>query len=267
MDRKQLTGLIGELGHILGVISRYRKQNQYVYLRPFESWRNGYNRIARLLTEAGLPVPPFELGADDYSPSGKSIRGDTVDRLVQTLQGLIADLEARVEALTCALEAKLAARHPLVAYFPRDDDGTPREPAPEPNLALVVLPSGEAGETLWREVIAPELAAAGLDGFPVRGLPADEQAFAEYARRLCACRLVLCALAGRDPEVLYLLGLARGLGRPLLVLQPRDVPAIAGMGDAVVGYGAGDDLRPLLRQALSDRLAATDGRGKENPDE
>ncbi|TYO99367.1 hypothetical protein EDC39_103213 [Geothermobacter ehrlichii] len=264
MDRRELTGLIGELDHILGVISRYRKQNQYVYPRPFESWCNGYNRILDQLADADLPVAHFRLEKDDYSPSGKSIRPESVDRLVESIRALIAHLEERVEELTRALEEKLAAPHPLAEYFPRDADGSPIEPSPVKNLVLVAVPAGAVGERLLREAILPVLEARGLDCCRAQGFLVDEAAFAELCRQLCACRLAVFALARRDPGVMLALGLARGIGKPLLTLQPRSEGAVAVLGEAGLTYSDAEELKAELGRMLSRLLESAEDAEKEN---
>ncbi|ORJ59318.1 hypothetical protein [Geothermobacter hydrogeniphilus] len=261
-DRQQLSGYIEQLSYILGKIRHYRKQNQYVYPRPFASWNKGYNRLVEDLQAAQvLSAPPFKLTDADFSPSGKSIRPETVDKLVRTIRQQIVHLEEKLEELTRKAVEKAAGPHPLERFFSRDREGRPIEPPAEDDLALVVVPAGTAGEQLFRRGIQPALEARGFRCFRAEGFLADSNGFAELCRRLHACRLVILDLAGCSPEVMLALGLACGCGKPLIQLQqPGEASAVVPVGSALLPYDdaatVAEELEAMLTKVLPESVSS-----------
>jgi len=260
-DRQQLSGYIEQLSYILGKIRHYRKQNQYVYPRPFASWNEGYNRLAEDLQRGQvLSAPLFKLTDADFSPSGKSIRPETVDKLVRTIRQQIVRLEEKLEELTRRAVEKAAGPHPLERFFPRDGEGRPVEPPAEDDLALVVVPAGESGDLRFRRGIQPALAARGFRCCRAEGFLADSDGFAELCRRLHACRLVILDLAGCSPEVMLVLGLACGCGKPVILLQPGDASAVVPIGSAVLpcddAETVAEELEDMLAKVLPESVSS-----------
>ncbi|PNU21005.1 hypothetical protein C2E25_04170 [Geothermobacter hydrogeniphilus] len=257
-DLQQLSGVIEQLNYILGKIRLYRKQNQYVYLRPFASWNKDYNQVAETLkAQRLLSVPLFKLKDVDFSPSGKSIRPEAVDRLVRTIRQQLVRLEEKLEEL----EKAAVVPRPLERFFPRDREGRPIEPPAEDDLALVVVPAGTAGDPLFRRGIQPALAARGFRCFRAEGFLADSDGFAELCRRLHACRLVILDLAGCSPEAMLALGLACGCGKPVILLQPGEASAVVPVGSALLPYDdaatVAEELDAILTKVLETADAGT----------
>jgi len=258
MDVAQLSKLVDEFNYILAKISKYLKNNQYVYLRAFDSWKDSYNNLAaQLNADKTLTVPTFRLSPIDYSTTGKSIRMASVEKFVKTINHQVDRLQNKIEEMNKAAEQQLARKHPLEKFFHHASDGTPIVPPPAEQRIFVAIPAGEADLKLFWQGIQPALETQGLSFFRAdRSLP-DDAALCELCQELHSCRLAILNLSGQAPKVMLALGLAYGIGKPLIILQPQNsVPLGEQYNDGYLCYSGADDLKQALTERFSRLLKA-----------
>jgi hypothetical protein len=258
MDVAQLSKIVDEFNYILAKISKYLKNNQYVYLRAFDSWKDSYNNLAaQLNADKTLTVPTFRLSPIDYSATGKSIRMASVEKFVKTINHQVDRLQNKIEEMNKAAEQQLARKHPLEKFFHHTSDGIPIVPPPAEQRIFVAIPAGEAHLKLFWQGIQPALETHGLSFFRAdRSLP-DDAAFCELCQELHSCRLAIFNLSGQAPNVMLALGLAYGIDKPLIILQPQNsVPLGEQYNDGYLYYSEADDLKKALTVILSRLLKA-----------
>jgi hypothetical protein len=98
-----------------------------------------------------------------------------------------------------------------------------RESPLEPGTALLLIPEVYDFHQVCNVAVWPALSACGFR--PLRGaLPFDSGSWlGDVARWLRGAEVIIADVTGRNPDVLYALGLAHGLGRcPLLIAQDPD---------------------------------------------
>lgn len=252
MNVAELSAVVDELNYILGKISKYLKNNQYVYLRAFDSWLDGYNLIAaRLNAERTVSVPVFRLSPIDYSPTGKSIKQECVTKFVKTISHQVARLEEKISQLQAAAAEKRSRVQSLERFFHRDADGRPVEPAAADKRAFIAIPAGEAGlKTFWQGV-QPALETRGLSFFLADRAQLDDAALCELCQELYSCRLAICDLTGQAANVMLALGLAYGIGKPVIVVQQQDEPPLGAVANnGFIRYAGTAEFKTALGAAL-----------------
>lgn len=257
MDRQQLSEPIEEFNYLLARISKYLKNNQYIYLRAFTSWQESYNSLAARINSAKLlSVPLFKLGPIDYSPSGKSIRMASVDKFVKTIRHQVMRLEDKLEELARASEAQAVPAPPLEKFFHRGADGLPLEPPLAEKRVFIAVPAGAAELKLFWQGIQPALETQGLSFFRADRPLLDDAALCELCQELSSCRLAIFNLAGQAPNVMLALGLAYGIGKPVIILQPQgELPLGELNNSGYLRYAGAPDLKAALRILLAQLLA------------
>jgi hypothetical protein len=98
-----------------------------------------------------------------------------------------------------------------------------REAAVEPGTALLLIPEVYDFQRVCNGAVWPALASCGFR--PLRGmLPFDSGSWlGDVAHWLRGAEVIIADVTSRNPDVLYALGLAHGLGRcPLLIAQDPD---------------------------------------------
>ena len=256
MDAEQLSTLVDEFNYILAKVSKYLKNNQYVYLRAFDSWKDSYNEAAaRLNADKTLTVPIFKLSPIDYSPTGKSIKMASVEKFIKTINHQVDRLQDKIEALTKEAEEQCALKHPLESFFHRASDGTPIVPPLAEHRIFVAIPSGDVDLKLFWQGIQPALETHGLSFFRADRPLLDDAALCELCQELHSCRLAIFNLSGQAPNVMLALGLAYGIGKPVIILQPQNSAALGDHHNSgYLLYSGADDLKKALSAMLSQLL-------------
>ncbi|HEY5673334.1 MAG TPA: hypothetical protein VIR78_06510 [Malonomonas sp.] len=252
MDTAQLTELLDEFNYLLGRVSKYLKNNQYVYLRAFDSWNDSYNSLAeRLNADRTLSVPRFKTSAVDYSPSGKSIKLASVEKFVKMINHQISRLEEKIESLNKATEIKHAAFQALQQFFHRDADDLPVVPPLADKRIFIAIPAGDTELQLFWQGIQPALETQGLSFFRADREQLDDAALCEICQQLYSCRLAIINLSGQAANVMFTLGLAYATGKPLVLLQQReDAPLGETSNTSYLRYTGAADLKASLRALL-----------------
>ena len=256
MDVTQLTELLEEFNYILARVSKYLKNHQYVYLRAFNSWQDSYNSAAeRLNTNKTMSVPVIKMGPIDYSPTGKSIKMASVEKFIKTINHQVIRLEDKIEELNKAAEEKMIPAYPLEKFFHHDTAGIPVEPPLAEKRVFVAIPGGAAELKFFWRGIQPALEARGLSFFRADRPLLDDAALCELSQELHSCRLAIFNLADQAPNVMLALGLAWGIGKPVIILQPESDEAFGEINNqGYVRYTGATDLKTTLGTMLPELL-------------
>jgi len=259
MDSAELSKQIDNLNYLLSRISKYLKNNQYVYLRAFDSWQENYNQSAALLNNGKIiSLPAFKLNPTDYSPSGKSIKRECVEKFVRTISHQVNRLDDKINELNKAAKEKQMQSSPLAVFFHHDSGGTPIAPPAAKQRVFVAIPDGEADLKLFWQGIQPALETQGLSFFLADRPLIDDNQLCELCQELYSCRLAIFNLAGQAPNVMLALGLAYGIGKPMIILQQQhDTPLGEMNNSGYVQYACADELKTSLRSLLTHLLSST----------
>jgi len=256
LDAADLTRLVDDFNYLLGRISKYLKNNQYIYLRPFQSWQDSYSQVAeRLNADGAIRVPVFKLTPADFSPSGKSIRQECLDSFVRIIEHQVGRLEDRIRTLESAAAEQLACRSSLERFFHRDSNGLPVEPPPAEKRILVAVPGGEASlHTFWQG-IQPALETQGLSFFLADHPVIGDADLCLLCQELYSCRLVLCDISDRTAHVMITLGLAYGTGKKLIILQRQGEPPLGLLANqGHIPYRNAAELKTALTALLAQHV-------------
>ena len=259
MDVTKISMQVDELNYLLARVRKYLKNNQYIYLRAFESWQESYNQIAsRLSTERTISVPVFKLSPIDYSPSGKSIKQQSVEKFVQTINHQVNRLEDKIYELSMAAEEKKKQTSPLASFFHHSSDGESIIPPLAKHRVFVAIPAGESELKLFSKGIQPALETQGLSFFRADRSLIDDTYLCEICQELHSCRLAIFNLSGQAPNVMLALGLAYGIGKPMIIIQHQNEVVLGNMNNNEhVRYAGADDLKTSLRALLPQLLVPT----------
>lgn len=256
MDIAEFSQLVDDFNYLLARISKYLKNNQYVYLRAFHSWQDVYNQAAeRLNSDKTIRVPVFKLTAVDYSPSGKSIKQECVEKFVKTVSHQVGRLEDKINELKMAAADKLVRKSPLERFFHRGRDGAPIEPPTAEKRIFVAIPAGETALNTFWQGIQPALETQGLSFFLADRPKFDDAALCELGQELHSCRLAICNISGQAANVMLALGLAYGAGKPVIVLQQQDDVTLGALAsNGYVRYTGTTDLKTALSSMLAHHM-------------
>ncbi len=256
MTASELAALIEEFEYILAKISKHLKNNQYVYLRVFDSWAEGYNSIATRLNDDGtIRVPLFKLSPIDYSTSGKSIKEECIKRFVKTITCQVSRLEDKINELNSVDDKRLSTSS-LERFFPGKNDTQPLERAMVEEHVMVVLPAEKSERKINHDVIKSALDTFSLPASLNNHAELDDDSLSQMCRDLHHSRLVIIDISGHSANAMLALGLAYGSGKPVVILQPESETEFGkaySLGH--LKYSQDTDIRAALEAILSELLS------------
>ena len=87
---------------------------------------------------------------------------------------------------------------------------------------FVIMPFAGTFSVVYERIIRPAVEEAGLACVRADELFARPQITHDIWQQIRSCRLVLAELTGRNPNVLYELGLAHAIGKPSVIITRND---------------------------------------------
>lgn len=94
------------------------------------------------------------------------------------------------------------------------------------NECFVIMPFRDLFDIEYSQVIKPAIESVGLKCIRGDEIYSDQMIMADLWNSIRKCRVVIAELTGRNPNVLYEVGLAHALGKPIIIITRNkdDVP-------------------------------------------
>lgn len=124
------------------------------------------------------------------------------------------------------------------------------------NSCFVVMPFAVLFDREYSQVIKPAIEAFGLDCVRGNEIYSEQSIVHDIWKSIRAARIVVAELSGRNPNVLYEVGLAHALGKPIILLTrnqddvPFDLKSLRYVYYDTDNPDWGSDLRSELRRAI-----------------
>lgn len=142
-----------------------------------------------------------------------------------------------------------------------------RSPQFTPNWVLVVPPPSLRANDGYRGLVSQVLKSGGQEGLVFTAELHDIDTLCDLCLTIQQCARIVVDLSEWDTAALFALGLAGGLGRPILMIRGRDAtPPFIPQGLPAYEYGTGDELAMLLIQGLGLQIQPPTGEGEAQAD-
>lgn len=130
------------------------------------------------------------------------------------------------------------------------------------NLCFVLMPFGEPFDLTYRNVIQPAISASGLEPMRADQLFPLDSIMEQIRAAIQQSRLCIADVTGRNPSVLYEIGIAHTLMKPIILLAQdfHDIPFDLRQFDVIV-YDKGTGGRVVAREALRKSIEGALGLG------
>jgi len=131
------------------------------------------------------------------------------------------------------------------------------------NLCFVLMPFGQYSDEIYRTLIQPAVLDSGLEAMRADQISYPGVIMEQIRAAIQQSRLCIADLTGRNPNVLYELGIAQTLGKPTIVLSedvehiPFDITHLR-----VIVYGRGPAQMEAARRMLAESVQAVLGLGR-----
>jgi hypothetical protein len=90
-----------------------------------------------------------------------------------------------------------------------------------------LAPQGKQFDNIFSAHIAPNAEGKSLTAYRLKGVYGKRKSISEIMKKIYEAAIVIADVSGKDPDVMYVLGMVHLIGKPLVILSqdPADIPA------------------------------------------
>jgi len=253
MDLTSMQGLVFEIRNLRNKAEIYSKNNDYVYKNVYDAWVKEYNDLLQKYNAlVNLRITPMSYDLYDLSNSQKTVRETTVQCFLMSLSGLSKKIESDIEAERLKSTEKTTPAHQMRKCFKLCADCCPLNPAYENNRIFIAMPFAADYLDSYNYGIVPVLSAIGLEHFKADNEISNKDLMCKICKELQSCKMAIINISGLNPNVMLELGLAYGLGKPVIIVKDKETKAISDLGSIeYIEYSHAGELQQKLFKALS----------------
>lgn len=253
MDVKNMQALIFELQALANKATIYSQNNEYVYKNVFESWIKDYNDLLQKYNSlANLQMNHMSYNVYDLSSTHKTVKKSAVEYFSTTIENLIRKIEGDVEKECLKTKDKSIPAYQMRKCFKVGVDGCPINPSYQSNRVFIAMPFANEYLDSYNYGMVPVLNGLGYEYYKADNEISNKDIMCKVCNEIQSCRMVIANISGLNPNVMLELGLAYGLGKPVIIIKDRDTKAVSDIGSIeYIEYSHAGELQQKLFKALS----------------
>lgn len=250
---KVIQELIYELNNMKERIKSHIKNSDYVYSNIFQTWVSRFNKcIDKYNLKLDSTLSHFIIDEWDYSSTQKTIRTAAVESFLFTLKKLIENFKFEIEQIRRSEQDKKTPYFQLRKCFKLNVDGCPVKPFLIGNMVFIGMPFESKYHDSYEYGIKQALDSCGYIHFKADETIQNIDIMCKVCKHIQSSRLAIFNISGFNPNVMLELGLAYGIGKPVIIIKDIETKTITNLGSIeYIEYEHAHDLMIKLSQALN----------------
>jgi hypothetical protein len=247
-----LKDLILQLNILLDTINRHNKETDYIYSDVFDSWVNSYSDLIVLYNrETNGRIQPYQVNRWDYSSSQKTVRESAITSLISSISNLIRRLETDSDEIRNKQSESIVPSHQLRRCFKTGAEGCPVNPKFDKNKIFIGMPFANKYADCYEYGIKIAAANSGHTVYRADSVISNRDIMCKICKEIQASGICVFNISGLNPNVMLELGLALGIGKPIIILKDTETQNISDIGSIeYIEYLHAHDLATKLTIAL-----------------
>ncbi|WP_196600373.1 TIR domain-containing protein, partial [Pectinatus frisingensis] len=204
-------------------INCYQSNNTYVYVDVFENWVKNFNDIIVLYNrELNGKVSPHEIDDWDFSSTKKTIRDISVKIFKNEVEKIIEKFKLEIDELRAVKKEKQIPVHQMRRCFKIGAEGCPVNPLYEKNKVFIAMSFDDMYVDSYTYGIKEALDRLGMRYYRADSNVLNIDIMCKICREIQSCGLVIVNISGLNPNVMLELGLAYGIGKPVIIIKDKN---------------------------------------------
>lgn len=246
--------LVFELKNLKSKIQAYLNNNDYVYANVFQSWVSKFNKcIEKYNKKIDTPIDYYSIDEWEYSLSQKTMRRAAIESFNSAIDSLVKKLEVYIEDKRKNEQEKKIPYYQVRRCFKLNLEGCPVNPPLERNKVFVGMPFSDTYLDSYNYGIKTALDSLGYVHFRADETISNIDIMCKICREIQSSGLAVFNISGLNPNVMLELGLAYGIGKPIIIVKDINTVALTDLGSIeYIEYSHAYDLAQKLKRALED---------------
>lgn len=255
MDIKKVQAFLYEIKSFKQKLEISHNGSEYIYADTYQEWIKEYNDLLRKYnTLYGLDVSLMTYTSADLSSSKKTARNVAVDVFIAKISELIKNIEADIEQIRKEQYETKIMPHQMRKCFKMGLDHCSLNPEYKRNKAFIAMPFAPEYADSYEYGIKPALSASGYEHFRADGELNNKDIMCKICFQLQLCGLAIINISSLNPNVMLELGMAYGLGKPVIILKDSSTAQISDLGCIeYIEYPNAYELHQKLYKALNQK--------------
>lgn len=231
MDIKKKQAFLYEIKTFKQKLEIFHRGSEYIYADTYREWIKEYNDLLRKYnTLYGLDVSLMTYTSTDLSSSQKTVRNAAVDVFIAKIFELIKNIEDDIEQIKKEQYETKIMPHQMRKCFKLGSKCCSLNPEYKRNKAFIAMPFAPEYADSYEYGIKPALSASGYEYFRADGELNNKDIMCEICFQLQLCGLAIINISALNSNVMLELGMAYGLGKPVIILKDSSTKQISDLG-------------------------------------
>lgn len=258
MNIEEMQALLFELDNLHKKIEIYKKSNsnKYVYAEVYDSWITQYNSLLKQYnTLQKLDINPMSYNNSDLSSSGKTVRETSVEFFSTVLKGLVEKIRNDIDLKRKEKISKEIPPHQMRKCFKLCLEKCPISPEYKKSKVFIAMPFDPQYLDSYNYGIVQVLDRLGYEYYKADNVISNKDLMCKICEQLQICGIAIVNISGLNANVMLELGLAYGLGKPVIIIKDTKTNSISDLGCMeYIEYSNAYELQQKLFKALDNNF-------------
>ncbi|MCH4239145.1 MAG: nucleoside 2-deoxyribosyltransferase [Oscillospiraceae bacterium] len=252
MDIEKVNGLIIEIGNLKDKVEISSHNNEYIYTNVYSGWLKEYNALIERSNEiAHLNLSTMTCNQWDLSSTHKTVKNSSVESFIKMMEKLISNMEDTIEAERLKVQTAAVPAFQMRRCFKLGLNKCPLNPSLNNKKVFIAMPFDDSYLDSYIYGVVPALETNWLAPFKADNEISNKDIMCKICNEIQSSKLAIVNISGLNPNVMLELGLAYGIGKPVIIIKNKATTTISDLGNIeYIEYAHAVELRQKLTTVL-----------------
>ncbi|WP_138296421.1 MULTISPECIES: TIR domain-containing protein [unclassified Clostridium] len=252
MNKGDLQTLIFEVEQFKIKATKYCDVEEYIYKATYVDWLKNYNiYIDRYNSITNNSIAHFKLTQTDLSSTQKTVRQPAVNSFLESINNFIAKIKNDIQQEESLNRKVRIPKHQMRRCFKSNIMGCPVNPELNTRKVFIGMPFDSQFNDSYNYGIIPALNSQYYEPYKADNQSSTIDLMCKVCREIQSCKFAIINISGSNPNVMFELGLAYGLGKNVILIKDKNTEVPSDIkGIEYIEYYHAKDLQDKLTRAV-----------------
>lgn len=224
--------------------------NGYVYTNTYQDMIKTYNDILRKYNElTGSGYTLREVQNSELSTTQKTVRNNVIQNFINDVNKIIITIETDIKKQEC-VETTIPL-HQMRKCFKTGANRCQLNPSENRNKVFIAMPFSDDYKDSFDYGVKIALDQLGMEHYKADNEVSNIDIMCKICREIQCCGTMIANISGLNPNVMFELGLAYGLGKKVIIIKDKKTTQISDLGSVeYIEYAHAGELQTKIMNAF-----------------